>query len=440
MQYVNDDMDELFKRAAENYPLDTNSANWNKVLAALQNETEVKSTPENKGNKNRRLLWLLLLLPLGLICNQLYSPGTVNNKEVSKGGVQDETLRSVVKTDQQTSNSKEEMRSNSDNVTSNSIVTENPDEINASENSKNEPVTSSRLLPLRRQQISSHFNTGNSKNYTNAYSSSEIFTNGNSKSQANVGNFQSDLTENYRRYVSEIVVSKILGEVRPNMFNGKFDPLISSSKEDSKQPVHVARRKKFYGGVMGAVDVTTIKFQKVENAGKTFGILLGYQLNKKWSIESGVYLERKYYYTEGQYFNASKIYRNMPSNYWLDNISGNCKMIEIPVSLKYNLVSRKNSGWFATIGSSSYLMKKESYAYDYYYGSVSSYGHHEKDFTNSTKNFFSNVSLSAGYTHRLGNFADLRVEPYLKLPVSKMGIGNLPLFSTGLQVGLTRKF
>jgi hypothetical protein len=37
MQYVNDDMDELFKRAAENYPLDTNSANWNKVLAALKN-------------------------------------------------------------------------------------------------------------------------------------------------------------------------------------------------------------------------------------------------------------------------------------------------------------------------------------------------------------------------------------------------------------------
>jgi len=71
MQYVNDDMDEVFRRAAENYPLDTNSANWNKVLSALQGMETPNPIPEKKGNKNRRFLWLLLLLPLGLICNKL---------------------------------------------------------------------------------------------------------------------------------------------------------------------------------------------------------------------------------------------------------------------------------------------------------------------------------------------------------------------------------
>jgi hypothetical protein len=440
MQYVNDDMDELFKRAAENYPLDTNSANWNKVLAALQNETGAKTISEKKGNKNGRLLWLLLLLPLGLICNQLYSPGTINNKGVSKGVVQDETIRSAVKTDQQRSNSKEEIGLNSANVTSNNIDTENPDEINTNGNSKNEPVTSSGVSPLPRQQTSSHFNAGSSKNYTNEYSSSEIFTNGNSKSQGNVADFENGLKENYRKYVSEIAFSKILGNVRPNMFNRKFDPIINPSEEDSKQPIQVARRKKFYGGVMGGLDMTTIKFQKVENAGKTFGILLGYQLNRKWSIETGVYLERKYYYTEGKYFDAKKIYPGMSPNYWLDNISGNCKMIEIPVALRYNFHSGKNSRLFATTGLSSYIMKKESYIYDYYYGSSSSYRRHELDTANATKNLFSNLSLSMGYSHRLGNFADIRIEPYLKVPVSKMGIGNLPLFSTGLQIGITRKF
>ncbi len=35
MQNVNDDMDGLFRRAASNYPLNTNSADWNKVLSAL---------------------------------------------------------------------------------------------------------------------------------------------------------------------------------------------------------------------------------------------------------------------------------------------------------------------------------------------------------------------------------------------------------------------
>lgn len=439
MQYVNDDMDELFKRAAENYPLDTNSANWNKVLAALQNQTEVKTVSEKKGNNNRRLLWLLLLLSLGLICNQLYSPGTVNSKGISKGNVQDETLRSVVKTDQQKDNSKNGVATNSNVVTANNDVTITS-EINKKRISRDEPLNTLGVSSLPAQKTSSQFYAATSKNRSKAYSPNGVSKKTNSKGLGNNDDFENDIAESYRKYVSEIAFSKILENVRPNIFNRKFDPLISSREEDSKQPVHVARRKRFYGGIMGAVDVTTIKFQKVEDAGKTYGLLLGYQLNKRWSIESGVYIEKKYYYTEGKYFDAKKIYPSMPSNFWLDNISGDCKMIEIPVSLKYNLVTRKNSGWFATVGTSSYLMKKERYAYDYYYGSNSSYGRHEKDFTNSTKNFFSNIGISAGYTHRLGNFADLRVEPYLKLPVSKMGIGNLPLFSTGLQVGLTRKF
>jgi hypothetical protein len=440
MQYVNDDMDELFKRAAENYPLDTNSANWNKVLAALQNETEVKTLPENKGNKSRRLLWLLLLLPLGLICNQLYSPNTVNNKGGTTGGVQDETLRSVDKTDQQT-NSPE--RLNSNNVTSNSIVTTNSDKKNTNGNLKNKPVSSPAISPLEIQKKSSQPITGSSKNYNKAkaHSATDVFTSGNFKKQDNVSDdFKDEMNENYRKYFSEIPFSKALVDLRPNMFNRKLDPLITSSDVDSKQPVRVARRKKFYGGIMGGVDMTTIKFQKVENAGKTFGILLGYQLNKKWSIESGVYIEEKYYYTEGKYFDAKKIYPGMPPNYWVDNVYGNCKMIEVPFSLRYNFISHKNSGLFATTGISSYFMKKESYIYDYYYGSTSSYRRHELDTANATRNLFSNLSLSIGYNHRLGNFADVRVEPYLKVPVSKMGIGNLPLFSTGLQVGLTRKF
>ncbi|MGZ8544894.1 MAG: hypothetical protein ACXWV0_06335 [Flavisolibacter sp.] len=63
-------MDDLLRRAAEHYPLDTSGADWNKVLNALQ-EDEIKPVavvPEQKPSR-RRFLWLLLLLPLGLVCN-----------------------------------------------------------------------------------------------------------------------------------------------------------------------------------------------------------------------------------------------------------------------------------------------------------------------------------------------------------------------------------
>ena len=54
MQYVNDDMDELFRRAAENYPLNTNSADWNEVQKKLiaagigEQETVVEKKKFNK--------------------------------------------------------------------------------------------------------------------------------------------------------------------------------------------------------------------------------------------------------------------------------------------------------------------------------------------------------------------------------------------------------
>ena len=71
MQYVNDDMDDIFRKAAEGYPLDTSGSDWNKVLSALQEAEEVK--PAAKKNNRRRYLWLLMLLPLGLVCNHFMS-------------------------------------------------------------------------------------------------------------------------------------------------------------------------------------------------------------------------------------------------------------------------------------------------------------------------------------------------------------------------------
>jgi hypothetical protein len=66
--------------------------------------------------------------------------------------------------------------------------------------------------------------------------------------------------------------------------------------------------RRFYAGIVGAVDGTTIKFQKIEEAGYSYGILLGYQFNRRWSIETGLNKNRKYYYSEGQYFNTSHLY------------------------------------------------------------------------------------------------------------------------------------
>ena len=77
MRDINDDMDDLFRRAADNYPLNTNSSDWNKVKSALESPAV-----EDVREKKRRLgfLWLLLLLPAAFC---LYKYGFQNLCRIS---------------------------------------------------------------------------------------------------------------------------------------------------------------------------------------------------------------------------------------------------------------------------------------------------------------------------------------------------------------------
>ena len=423
MQYVNDDMDELFRRAAEDYPLDTTNADWNKVLAALEGHAQQKAVPENKGNKNGRLLWLLLLLPLGLICNQLYSPGAIEN-QVPKSNAGSSKVTIDVSKVQSVKNS-DLTKGKGDIIKNVETGQSRPDNQIANPSVKPSFSTSEKLYSANLTSRGS-----NGKDYSTNY-----FTHTSNLQTAAQDNhdLMSDEPGYRRSYVPEILFSHPFADISTQV-SRELNPLFNLSEQNSKQPIHVARRKRFYAGVIAGADATTVKFQKIENAGATYGALLGYELNKKWSIEGGILLEKKYYYSEGKYFKTTKI----PQNWTVDDVSGNCKMIELPLSIRYNFTAHKNSGWFATAGTSTYFMQKQNYVYDYYWGGW----RYTKnmDYDTASTYIFSNIGLSVGYVHRLGNFADLRIEPYVKLPVSGIGIGRLPMLSSGLQIGITKKF
>ena len=66
MQFVDNDMDDLYRRAAEDYPLKTGAPDWEKLLQKMEQQPglPVQDKKENKA----KFLWLLLLLPLFFIC------------------------------------------------------------------------------------------------------------------------------------------------------------------------------------------------------------------------------------------------------------------------------------------------------------------------------------------------------------------------------------
>jgi hypothetical protein len=434
MQYVNDDMDDQFRKAAEHYPLDTRGADWSKIAAALADPGTVVVAGKSKNNRGK-MLWLLLLLPLGLICTRYF-----NNQDTGTAG--------------------------SSETAAEQKLENNPDKQQPATQALPERGTASSVDPVSTTAAAS----GNQKNTTAATTGINtgsqtiqgIKTASPATGLASVK--QSKVNRSGHRSVAMVqgetgsapANESAMGEVfsSPVFYTGRL-PLNRQFSTLMLQPVRAGRtdpdftakgsapsilipkKKRFYAGLMTGADFTTIKFQKIEDAGYDYGVVLGYELNRQWRVEAGLFRDKKFYYSDGKNFDSKYIY--MPPNSKITDVSGACMMLEIPVSMRYDFTSRKRSNWFGTAGLSSYIMKKEDYSYTYYYGNTGNTARHDKSYSNSSTNLFSAVSLSGGYTRPLGRIADLRIEPYLKIPLAGMGWNHLPLLSAGVHIGLTKK-
>jgi hypothetical protein len=157
-----------------------------------------------------------------------------------------------------------------------------------------------------------------------------------------------------------------------------------------------------------------------------YGLGLSYTLNR-FTIRSGFYATRKIYTADPKDYKPTI----PPASANLYQIDANCKIYEIPVSVAWNFAKKKNHSWFGAAGLSSYLMKQEDYDYIYKYpgGPPVSY---RWSVTNENKHIFSVLSLSAGYTRKLGKTFSFSAEPYVKVPLTGVGLGNVKLNSGGV--------
>jgi hypothetical protein len=113
-------------------------------------------------------------------------------------------------------------------------------------------------------------------------------------------------------------------------------------------------------------------------------------------------------------------------------------MWEIPLNIRYNFGQGEKSKWFATAGFSNYLMTKESYQYQIENTSSGARYSYSREYPANSHYLFSIVNLSIGYEQKIGKVGNLRIEPYLRAPLSGIGTGSLPIMSAGLNIGITR--
>lgn len=409
MQYLNDDMDELVRRAAENYPLDTSGANWDKVKNSMQQ-------PVESSKKGIKWLWFI---PLAIfwISNtfiayrQGYGDG-ISNIQSQKNNV--------------TQYQKTSISTNSTIVTSSAptIVLRNQDRSSHTNLLDQRPV----LIPASHELI---FQSSAGKRNSNLIAQKKL------KEREVEFNDKIifDPPQEFRSWNENLITGRVYTPVTLSALSVNSRPsivIINKNEESTPQHKKIKTVKTLYGSVLVGSDINTVKMQPLSKPGITAGLKIGFQINK-WALETGLLYDRKSYSSDGKYFDY-KVYPNTTIN----KVSGTCNMFEWPIDVHYAFTPVAKHTFYISGGVSSYLMKKEDYTYDYdWYGQPY---YVNKTYKNSSNNFFSILNISAGYQVKVGKSSSLRFEPYGKLPINGVGIGKLPLTSFGANFIISKNF
>ncbi|MBS1575016.1 MAG: hypothetical protein JST09_06890 [Bacteroidetes bacterium] len=182
-------------------------------------------------------------------------------------------------------------------------------------------------------------------------------------------------------------------------------------------------------------DLSAVGVSRIGAVRPVYGAGLSYTFNRI-TIRTGFFVARKIYTAGKNDYHASGYV--WPPNI-ITKVDGDCRLYEIPLTFAYTISSSKNQNWFASVGASSFLMKKENY--NYYYKNLTTGQDWSKDWTlkNGENHIFSILDLSAGYERKLNKRLSLIAEPYLKIPMDGIGFGKINLNSAGMLFTLSIK-
>jgi Outer membrane protein beta-barrel domain len=489
MKHVNGDMEDLFRRAAEKYPLRTDSADWDRLSAALDKDPGPPSNADEDEKRRRRgIFWWWLLLPLvgglgfyawratvrpsthlakapgaiaapvtGTTAAPAVAPatGTTAAPATTPAGGAAATTGGAGTQGGGTASGGATGKASAQTggVLSGDVTSTERARVTGTGGKRTIGLRTTGLPGERRGATASaakaghkaHTDGGNMTSDANndRFDAAKIgggginsggATTGNGAGAGNVVNGRSGVEG--RSKIDSRRASTA------GSFNLVVDVKAPAARKDSsaKQPKKATAKSSHshgYIGLTGAPDLSTVKMQATKGVGTTWGLVLGYSFNDHWAVESGVSLDRKKYYTAGEYFSKEGDPALLP--YTVNSVNGTCDMWEIPLNVRYNFNPGSKITWFATTGLSTYLMTKQQYTYSLE-TSGSNYPWNQNWSTTVPSNYlFSIVNISGGFERRIGQIGNLRIEPYVRLPLSGIGSGKLPIMSAGINIGITRR-
>ena len=422
MQYQNDDMDDLFRRAADGYPLKLQDEGWDAIAGKLAASGAVATSIVSKKSKeNKYKLVILALLILIVSGTTLFFALNKENKNIKNNF----TLKN-----------KE------------SIKTSPGDKYYPDNNVKNNAISISEAInpinPVIGEKTTSSKTTKQILVYP-SYTKTSI-TNANISYTDELVKKKNELKENENKpdenntKIQDINNENSIVKISQVKQEDKIETKIEKSKEiifaksgNGNEKKKIKRKNIFYIGILAGPQFNEVKSQGFSNPGFSVGLLTGVNITKSLAFETGLFISQKKYFSSGEYFNMKTVAASMPVGMKVISLNGKSTVLEIPLKLKYDFLKKNNGSFFGTVGASSYILTKETNKY-----LVDVNGNQQKltrNYSNNGKYVTAELNLSAGYDYKLKQ-KTIRIEPYVQLPMKGIGVGSMPIMSTGIHVGV----
>jgi hypothetical protein len=205
-------------------------------------------------------------------------------------------------------------------------------------------------------------------------------------------------------------------------------PSLAVAKENKQvKKAFTKNRTVLTFSLLAAPDLNGVNSFNNGQIGANLGFQLGVQLSKKWSISTGaVYAVKPYgINTNTSNYTANGVYAE-PLSY----IDANCRVLDIPININYQLYNKGKNTLIVGSGLSSYFMLRETYRYEYgpEYSTV--------QIKNENRHIMGVLNLNTTYMRRVNSKFSIIAQPYIKLPLTGIGNGRVDLQSTGIGLGV----
>ena len=120
-----------------------------------------------------------------------------------------------------------------------------------------------------------------------------------------------------------------------------------------------------------------------------------------------------------------------------ESVYANCRMLDIPLNVNYQVYHRQANSITLGTGLSSYFMLREDYRFNYAGLYTTGSGPGGYTVINKNHNILSVLNLDATYTHQINSRFGVTVQPYLKVPLADVGASQVRLQTTGVALGFS---